>query len=567
MTRTLLAISFSALLLAGCGRDQAEDGSVDRSTPARDSAASAATVFADTGLFGRIDAEPVYLFANLAPLPDALADKVWAPLALMSEQLREAWEAEAEAHGETPPELSGLLAELVAIDSPEALRARGLHPNGAWAIHSVGLYPVMHWQIADYAAFQAMLDRLGFRDQADTATAQRIEMGDLTWFGENDFGLALHHDPAFLTLALVPGDEALLQRVANLTRPERSFDPATLERFNRERGFAPQAGGFLDIARLGRQLTAGGDGVPPQLASFAAHPACAGEFEALAGRMPRISIGLTTVTARELSTRVRLETDSELGNQLSAIANTPVGLSADGGGLMSAGFAINLIAARDFGRTLTAGWVAQPPECPLFANVRDNAANWQLALNRPIPPLVTNLQGIRIHIDDLDMVAGEETSPQPLGSLAVFMRNPQMMVGMAQMFSPELAALDLRPGGEPQRLPAGLVPNLPDGDAFVALGDGAIGLALGESQRPLLSDRLRTGQADDAILSYRLDMRVQRQLLERLGGQLNEQELPGFARQQLQIMGAMAETQEENHFSIHLKAEGVDIINTVTFPP
>ena len=70
--------------------------------------------------------------------------------------------------------------------------------------------------------------------------------------------------------------------------------------------------------------------------------------------------------------------------------------------------------------------------------------------NRPIPPIFSGLTGLTSR---LDAWHSDELDSGPDYFTEVFLRNPQFLLGLAQMFSPDLADLDLRPNQTPVPLP------------------------------------------------------------------------------------------------------------------
>ncbi len=558
---TLLVLP--AFLLTACGRDDADQ-------PAADAVGSSAAVeIGASDIFERIDADTIYLMANLATIPDDLMQIFWEPMAAMQEFNQYTNDQTAEELGDRSPMLAALLREMGRIDSMEALEARGLSANGHWAIHGISLYPVMHWQISDPEVFSATLERLAL--QAETELPRRdIDGEDILWVDHGDFGLAIHHDDRFLTVAVVPDDHALLRRVANLDQPAASYNPRDLQSFNQSRGFEPFGSGYVDFGTLAaRLLNQGDEPVFPgtrgdRLRALGEDEACRAEINALVRQVPRLSTGMTRLDNREMTLHSRLETDQTLGARLTTIANTPVNLEIGPTEFLSAGLAFNLVAARDFGRELVAGWVNNPPECELFSDIRANAADWQLALNRPIPPFITNLHGFRLNLDRMVMRDGSGVE-DAAGTLAVFMRNPQMLLGMAQMFSPELASLDLRPGGEPQRLPEGLIPYLSGVPAFMALSDGAIGLAVGEGQAAGISEALKTTTPDNAIFGYSVNMAAYGRLMEGVMSEAFADAEPGDEVPPMDFLSRMGDSYDESRFQIRLTPQGIDFINTMTF--
>lgn len=559
MKRITLAIAMAVLLATGCGRDDDQQPSV--SVPDVDEGAK-------SSLFERIDADTVFLAANLEPLPEELSQRLWAILEPMAESNRKGYEALSEEYPD--PMIGALLEELMEIDGHEALEARGLHSNGLWAIHGLSLYPTLHWQLTDADTFSATLERIA--DRAGVALPWRgIDEEEVLWMDLDEFGLALHFDEQFLTLALVPDDMSFLRRVAGLDHPARSYDPRDLSGFNRERDFLPQGSGFLEFSRLIDRLLDDDDelAAPARLAAgvqeLVDDPACAAELNALVQHFPRLSTGYRRITDKEFTSALRIETDQGLGKRLAAIADSPVRLETDSEALFSGGIAFNLVAARDFARETVAGWVDTPPQCELFANIRDNAAEWQLAVNRPIPPMVTNLQGLRFNLERIEYGADMMNVTDAAGSLAVFMRNPQMIIGMAQMFSPELAALSLKPGGEPQPLPSGMVPNMPNVGAWVAMGDNSLGLAIGEEHKDQLGRLLEPGSSDSAIMMFGIDAatysQMMQDMMDRTRDHFEDMDAEIGMAYDDDMVNVLGELYDYSEFSIHLKPGGIELNN------
>ncbi len=548
--------------LAGCGQDSGPEQAAE----APGAALSPESADVRDRLFERIDADTVYLFANLSPLDQDVSDRIWQAMEDLVEGQAEIYNSLADEIDSESPWLGALMRELSGISSEQAIRDRGMNPNGFWAVHAIDWLPAAHWQLDDREAFEQMLARLS--DDAGTEPP-RLDSGEqsLIWIPLEEFGLAvaLHHDDDFVTLALTTGDERQLPRLIGEERPSLPLAASTLEQFNRERGYTAFGSGFVDFERmLATFISADTNATGPanevrQLLDE--HEACRGELTALVQQLPRLSMGFTEVSHDGVRSRVRVETDPALAQRLLPIADTPVQLDVSNPTLLKSGLALNLVAARDFGRDLVGGWVDQPPQCPLFEDIAAQAADWQRALNQPIPPFVTNIHGFRMNLDSLSLEGSDPVDGE--GTLVVFMRNPQMLIGMAQMFSPELAGMDLTAGGEPQPLPAGLIPDMPDFSAFLAMGSEAIGLAIGEAQREPLQAALEPGDGDSAIMAYSINMAAYSELLQTMLDSLSE-----TMEEPLADMGWFASYSDfyrETSFRLELTADGIDMINDVRF--
>lgn len=548
------------LFLVACGDSTNETG--QEATPPSPATQSVTQTAAGPGpaadLLNRIDAEPAMLWLSLEPLPKALLDGLWQQLSMASDLNQQAYEDMAEATDD--PLLRALFNELSALDSPESWAERGIAIEGVAGAHTIGLFPLLHWELSDADAFAATLARV--EEESETTLPRReIDGEELVWLPLDDLGMALHHDEQFVTIGLVADRPDLLRRVANLDKPQSALQIAQVNAFNSARGLRNDNAGFVDFQRLVGQLLDGEDEwlvearAQGALAELAADPACRAELDALTGIFPRKVFGTTHVDERSMSVLARFETSPEFGRRMASMADSPVALTTGNAGLLYAGLAFNIVAGRDFARDLVAGWVENPPECFLFAGVAEQSGDWQLALNRPIPPLVTNLHGLRLHIDTLTLANGELA--EMAGTVALFMRNPQMMLGMAQMFSPELASLDLRPGGEPQPLPPGLVPNLDGIAAWLGLSETGLGLAMGDDSR--LPSALEAGPSDRHIFAGGLDLSAYSELM-----QLGLANLPGGEQQAAEAaetMELLAAIYSYLHKSVALSEDGIDFLS------
>jgi hypothetical protein len=556
---TALFLSLTALALTACSQDT-PDGSAQTEAAAPANQANQNSPALAQDLLARIDADPIALWLSLEPLPQALLDQLWARMEVSSDLNQEAYEDAAEEVDD--PLARALLAEMAELDSAEAWAERGIEIAGVAGMHTVGIYPFMHWQLADREAFEATLARIE-AEAEHPFTRKTVDGETVIWHDLGQIGLAIHHDDHFMTAALIPDRPELMRRAANLDQAENALTSSQVNAFNSERGFRNDSAGFIDFQRMLNALLTSEDEIlvaartEGEFATFANDPACQQELQALTRIFPRQSFGTTEATDRSMTILTRLETSAEFGQSLTALADTPMSLNIERRGVLSTAMAMNLVAARDFGRELVAGWIETPPQCMLFSSIAENAAEWQLALNQPIPPLVTNMHGLRLNIDEMTIQEGELDAA--VGTLALFMRNPQMMVGMAQMFSPELAALNLTPGSGPQALPPGLVPNLEGVPAWLGLSDSALGMAIGASEG--LTAALEPGEPDSRIFSAGVDLAAYSELVKLGLSALPDSPVDDIDTAETdEAMALMASIYQYVYKAVHLGEPGIDLV-------
>lgn len=561
MKRLWIAAISAGLIASGCGDSETGAPASEESRPAA-SASSDANRFLTS-----IDADTAYVYANLDRLPQALVDKAWEMNEASASSNAALFDALADDE-EVSPEIRALIEELKALSTREGWEAAGLHTNPLYAFYGVDLMPFAQFELADGAAFSNLLSRVeaGLEQPLQRRDIEGVEV---IWLEIREgFGVALRHDSDSVTAAVIPDDAAMLARVAGQYEPADPMKVGTLESFNREIGFSNHGSGFVDWQRMVNDLMTGDSAVTrlvqddEAFTAVVENPACVAEYQAVTEALPRIIFGYTRMTENHADFLVRQETSAEIGAGLAPIARAPVSIDRELSGLVNLGLAFDLVAGREFARGLVDGWVANPPQCPSFEDLANQAPELQEALNRPIPPVVTNLNGLFLEAQSFSFADGLPTGG---GTLSLFMRNPQLLVGMAQMFSPAVAELQLEPGGEPQPVPPGAIPQLDQTNlkAWLAMGENAIGIAIGEENVGALTGAVEKTPADDFLLAGRFDFQMLLEVMDMAESALDDLEgddaAMGLAAQRAQYE-ALAEIYDQASFKIRLGDKGIDFL-------
>ena len=569
--RSLLFLSLSAALaLTGCSDDQAPgDAPESASAPA-----SAAETAAATSFFDHIDADTPYLFANLQRTPEALADAMWAINDASAESNQAMLDVISEDE-EVPAEARAMINEFMSLATREGWEAAGLHPNPMYAVHGISVFPVAHLELVDRAAFEAKIARVE-AGLGQPLTRREIEGETIIWATEDDMpvGLAVHVGDNMVTMGLVPDQPAVLSRLVGATSPIEPMAVSTMADFNDEFGFTPHGSGYLSWERMLARIISP-DAVlaayteNDAMDAFRNDPACPAEFQALARSMPRLVTGYTRLDESQADFMMRQETSQAIGAGIAPISRAPVSIDRELSGLLNFGLAIDLIAAREFARSLVNGWVENPPQCEAFSMIAQQTPQMQDALNRPIPPFVTNIKGLFLEANRLEMT--DEGLPTGGGVLSFFMKDPQLLVGMAQMFSPQVAELTLEPGGEPQKVPMEAIPQLAGTglEAWMAMSKSAIGMAIGEDQIDALTAGLNEDAVDDYLMAGRMDFDMLVDVMEFAMQGVAAEGADPQATQMLETQMAqyerMAEYYDEGGFQIGLSEAGIDFMFQARF--
>ncbi|GAB4169403.1 MAG: hypothetical protein Kow0020_03150 [Wenzhouxiangellaceae bacterium] len=548
----------AALVLSGCG--QSEPGpDAGAISGARSGSGEG------NGLLAVVDADTAYAFANLERLPEQVANKMWEINDAVAQSGNTTLADLLEEDEDVPAPIKALIREISALQTRAGWTGAGFHENPYYALYAVDLLPVLQLELADADAFSAFIARI--EGELGTPLPERV-VNDVAvrWLElEPGIGVAIAWDEDSVTVALVPDDEAMLARVTGHYQPPKAFTPRMLEDFNRQNGFGAHGSGFVDWRRIVATLV--GDTAPPAWLEQAgltetlrSDAACVAEFQALADHMPRLIAGYTRIDVHHADMLVRQELAPELAAGLKAVAAAPVNIDRELDGLINFGVAFDLLAARSFLASLVDQWVASPPKCKAFAEIAEQAPAWQQALARPIPPVVSNLQGLFVELRQLDA-----SGPLPAGGgvLAMYMRNPEVLVGMAEMFAPALAELQLKPGDAPKKVPNDLLPQLEQTglEAWMAMGANAIGIAVGEENVQRLEQAIDSGDGNDLLYAQRMDMSVLTRFIEMAKTAVaDDEEALAALEAQGATYEALAKLYREVAFKLRLSDQGIDLI-------
>lgn len=506
--RTILLCTGLTLSLAACDRD-----------------APVETADANP-LLDYVPSETPYVAGDLQPIPDEVLDawlvRVEPVLTEMQAQLSLA-RADLESAADpatNDPARNLVLALLREVDgklSRPGLESLGLDLRAHRVVYGLGAFPVFRMGLADAATLRATIQRV--LDGAGIAAPELEFQGARYWRVAGDDAAA---EPLALYVAIrddhlagavlpLMAETELLPQFLGLEKPANSDARARLAELNRSRGYTPHGSGVLDLHRLADDFLQAGGLAARTLAATENYDAgavsseCAVEIHALIDNAPLMTMGTTELAADVIAYRYHLQTPPTLGSRLlDMVAEIPA-VSPAADRVLEFAFGMRFGPVREFLREKAAAVVAQPYRCNRLQDLNESAANLLARLEQPMPPFVNNFRGLRAGIDDIQ-VGNDFVSSNARGHLAVHVEKPEMFVGMAQMFLPDLSALELRPGQAPVPLPESLLP-LPGLVAFAAMSSDAIGLSVGAGEQETLVGFLeQEPAADGTFLSVSYDM-------------------------------------------------------------
>lgn len=503
-TRFFAVLAFSTLVLAGCSKDE--------KTP-------------DTALLKYVPADTPYVFASLEPLPDDVMDELEPMLdrvlvsyrSVLEEVIvaKEAELTEEEQASKDTQRAKAFVEGLSTLLSVEGMRDAGIARDSLMAFYGNGLLPVMRLGLSDGALFEAAIARLE-QQGGDQLPVAEFEGQSYRYFDVEELRvlIAVIEDQAVFALVPAAFDDAQTGRALGLTLPDSSIaDSTVLQDIISKYDYTNHVVGFVDVAAIAERFVGQPTGLDVDLMALLEDDetelsdVCKAEIRDAAGIVPRMVVGYTSISAKRFDSNLVFELRDDIATGLQALPADVPGLGGDHGGLMSFGMSLDFKAARSFMEARLDAMEADPFECEHFADVQGGVAQARESLNQPLPPMVYDFKGFVAVIDDIEgLDVTTQTPPTSVdGSFLLAMDNVEGLVAMGAMFSPELAALNLQPGGDPVALD---LPQLQAMgiSAFAALTDSAVAVSVGEESESEVQGMLDAkGSAPAPFMSFSID--------------------------------------------------------------
>ena len=531
----LLAIgTASLLLLAACSKNE--------------NAVEVALEKTDNTLFDYVPADTPYLAGNLKPTPDEVIEvflqRIQPVLESVQNELGKARQAMAERtvanHGDDSARLvHAILQELDGKFSRQGMESLGFDLSSNKVVYGMGIFPVMRMGLSDAGVLRATIQRV--LANAGIDAPQLDHQGVSYWrlsdgeTGNEPVGLYITILENHLAMSIFPpmAETQLLPAFLGLEMPGDSNAATRLAELNAKHGYTAYGSGILDLDRLVEEFSAPGTIIARVMATSGHFdpaemtPECITEIRGIVSNTPRMTVGTRELTTTAIAIQYRVETKTTLAQQLVGLVAGIPAANPLSERLLEFSFGMRFGAVRDFLREKAAAIMENPYRCEHFQSLNESAAEAFTQLNQPMPPLVNNFRGLRLSLSEIT-----ETDSLPVngrGLIAVHVDQPEMFVGMAQMFLPDLSELTLAPGEPPVQLPASLLP-IANVVAYAALSAQAIGLSIGDGEEASLPGYLEEGDGPaGTFMSIGYDMATYLEYTQKLGNQYAQIQDESFA--------------------------------------
>lgn len=567
-TRTLTLIAITALLLTACNRESTEVATVKENT---------------NPLLAYVPADTAYVFANLEPTPKELTDAYVARFQPVFEviskkviQFQADYDSGTYQDNQIAKLATAVLDELGGSLSSENLENLGISMQAHQAFYAMGVFPVIRLGLSDAQALREAIGRIeakmGFElpvKELNGASYWRITEDDMPV----GVYIAILDQQLAISIFPVSAEDSLLAAFMGQEMPTQSMASTNaLAIMNVEKGYTSYGSGILDFQKLADEMLNPdsathsylGPDIDIDFDPASLDAVCIAEIKSMVAKAPRITAGTTKLTASEIGMRYELEIESSLASGLAAlVSDTPV--ATDGDYLLSGSLALMVGKLRSFVLEKVNAIVASPYQCEMLQALNQNATELVNQLNIPMPPMVNNLMGARIRLDNFD--PGSEI-PQGEGLLAIHVDKPEMFVGMASMMLPGFDNLDLANQSEPVRIPAEMLP-IEGLDVFAMMSDNAIGVSIGEQLAGGLAEFMAaTPQNGGTFFSVSYDMakqmEIQAAMSENLGIDMDADESPADELAEA-VRESYATMLGRSRIDMRFSGDGLVIDSTISF--
>ena len=573
LTRILVLFSGLAFLLAACNKD--------------DEAVSVVSPADSNPLLAYVPADTAYVSADLQAIPkaivDAYTDRFQPVFDTMNEQTTE-FKADYDA-GEYDDEPSAKFASAVMDElnwdlSADSFAQLGLSLQSHHAIYGMGVFPVVRVELTDATALREAVKRI--EGKMGVSMPQYELNGKEYWRvsddDNNEAGIYIAILDNQLAISMFPtsSEKDLLASFLGDEMPAQSMaSNNALGEMNAQKGYTNFGSGFIDLQRLAdefldpnsytrQHLPASMDYDPSELGDV-----CIAEIKSIVAKAPRMTAGMTTLTTDEMTVRYDLEMESTLAAGMAAlVSNTPV--AQDGDHLFSASLAIQIGKLRNLMVEKANEIVASPYQCERLQDMNSSARSLVEQLNIPMPPMINNLMGFRVKVDDYDP-AGDFMDGK--GLIALYVDKPEMFVGMASMMLPGFEELDLANQKQPVKIPSSMT-RVDGVDVYALMSDSAIGAAIGGQDpaelTPFMQDKAQnTGtlfsMSVDMAKQWKIEQAMSEQWSQSFDDDFMDDDSSSAAQFSQAVKDSYAAMLGRSRFDINLNSKGVSFESRMTF--
>jgi len=536
------------------------------------------------GLLRYVPDDTPYVFASLESVPDEVLNKLaphieplvqtYADMLKAGIDLRSDDADEAPFDDETRARLSAVIDELAAVITAEGIPEAGIDRKSTAAFYGVGLLPVLRVTLSDAALFEPFMEKLESRagSRMDVAT---VDGHTYRYAGNDEARIVVGVFDDHLVIAGIPTNvaEATFKSVVGLSPPAKSIaNSGTLARLAGKYGLSAYGVGLIDIERIASTFIDPPSGVNAELLQLMEYDAssmsdvCKQELRSAAGIVPRVVTGYTELTSEHFKSTSVIELRSDIATGMQTLTAAVPGLGIGEGGLMSFGMSLNPIAAREFYSARLDALEADPYQCEYFAHLQSGISSGRALLDQPLPPTVYSFLGFLAVVDDIKgMDLRNQQPPTSIDMrLLVASDNPEALLATGAMFSPEVAALNLKADSTPMKLDVPALASTVEA-TWVAMSDNALAMSFGDGSEKGLEAMLGAGYKEPSpFLSMNMDAeRYYGFIGDAMALDDSDDRSPEVTKASADVMKTLEKMFRRIAFDVNFTENGVEIPSTV----
>jgi len=538
--RVLSLAIIAALALVACDDDAADQSTIEsaQSSPNAVQTAVSRTVSAASAspLLAYVPSDTPYFAINPQPMPEQMVDLMWKQLdgamGGMSKMMElAAEETEDAASGKDGPIAVAWREMFAGKLNRDGFTELGLVPGDYYAFYGLGVLPVARLSLQAEDKFDQTVAQFLAKAELDIGQ-QQLGAYNYYLFGEklaehldadteieiegesikinDDARLLVATGDDQLVVSFVPSDatEDFLRQVIGVDKPAKALPVSAINEINRTYDFGPHGTAMLSTTQIAEQvLTVDNPMSNEWFAEIRSElsEVCKNEVLEMTAIAPRMVAGYGELSEQRMESLAVLDIRRDLAEAAAAISLDIPAAARDDLFALSMGF--DLIKAKQFVLDRVNAIEADPFKCENFAELNDTAQIKQ-GLSQPIPPFVSTIRGVNLSFSSIEF--GPNGEPIDGKGLAMLMMdNPQLLLGMGQMFVPELAELDVPADGSPVELPLASLAVAGVPPLHMSMTDAGIGLAVGEDQAQRLSAFVDSDNAaEGTVLSFAYDVKA-----------------------------------------------------------
>ncbi len=409
--------------------------------------------------------------------------------------------------------INAVKGEVAGKDLKGVMDLVGVSPQTHFAFYGIGLVPVARLELAKPDNLRGTIGRL------ETASGSKLATGKIGnldyWIVDGgDMNAKLHVVFAIsgkqlvATVAPAKASDADMRILMGLDKPAKTLaDSGDLGTLNKKMSYLSYGSGYFDSTRLVAVLKA-----PPtpletsfltamETTKPTVDAVCSAEYDQIAAAWPRVSMGYTDLSAKQMSLRGVLEARADIAKDLMTLRAPMPGLNAAKDSMFDFGFSANLTKLPELATKYADATAKAPWKCPSLTNMNQSAEQSKTSLTNPaFAGYAPMFHGFHAIVDKFVM-KDDQPIPDIAAVVAIGSDNPASLFQMAGSISPDIAKVGLKPDGKPIALPP--LPNMQiNAPLFAAMTDKQLAISIGAGEEAKLGDAMKIDDTQQPLFAF-----------------------------------------------------------------